>query len=128
MPTEPKPTNTRACGMEHPRYPDVRCLLPDGHENSHHSPLLGMDSWWPRHGAPQTHPPTCYREHHACAVARLDRLREVAANPPKPPIRALCDHDGEEAWNCCDRANAYNHQQRHAALFRAVRDITEGRS
>ena len=76
---------------------------------------------------PQTHHPTCYREHHACAVARLDRLREVLDNPPKPSIRALCDHDGKEAWTCCDQANAYNHQQRHAVLFRAVRDITEGR-
>ena len=61
---------------------------------------------------PQTHSPTCYREHHACAVARLDRLREQLLVAIK-------------VWGAIGR------EERVAGetldLLVAVRDITEGR-
>jgi len=76
---------------------------------------------------PQTHHPTCYREHHACAVARLDRLHAAMEGlPPGPwthyqigPWIALYDDYGDLIGQVLG-ANA-------ETILVAVRDITEGR-
>ena len=59
----------------------------------------------------QTHHPTCYREHHVCAVARLDRLRAYLERGDV--VRAF-------ALACTPDSGL--------GLLVAVRDITEGRS
>ena len=69
--------------------------------------------------APQTHHPTCYREHHACAVARLDRLRqatEVVAGERSvsPDLAVYLMHTSPAHVDL-------------RILLVAVRDITEGR-
>ena len=60
---------------------------------------------------PQTHHPTCYREHHACAVARLDRLRAYLERGDV--VRAFATVTSPDSG---------------LDLLVAVRDITEGRS
>jgi hypothetical protein len=64
---------------------------------------------------PQTHHPTCYREHHACAVARLDRLRE------------RLDDAGADLWRPAAPKSLVLRMYIQKLLV-AVRDITEGRT
>ncbi len=66
--------------------------------------------------AQQTHHPTCYREHHACAVARLDRLREKV------------DDVSQRLWRDAPGSVAESVLRGELAqVLVAVRDITEGR-
>jgi hypothetical protein len=65
---------------------------------------------------PQTHHPTCYREHPACAVARLDRLREKL------------DETNSGLWRAPVKTAAEAQVRGMVAqILVAVRDITEGR-
>ena len=84
---------------------------------------------------PQTHHPTCYRDptHHACAVARLDRLHAAMEGLPPGPWTLPSFEIDDSYWRVTFDAVGSDHSfvetpaERVVALLVAVRDITEGR-